>query len=215
MAEILKLKVNNQWVGVSAIKGEKGDTGDTGATGPQGPQGIQGPTGATGPQGPTGATGATGPQGPAGADGEDGADGNQIDFTNGAAVVTDGSGGGGGSTHLYSHSIILQIQNDVYTIVEVLIISSNSTPYTLSTLATFLVGMGVTTLDTSYPATGYILRPNYGFGPVCGVYVTDNTKIRAYCRGIDQTTTTSSRIDIFTYSPQLNYFTQDRVIQII
>lgn len=91
--DILKVKVNGEWVAIPAIKGEDGEKGDpgepgvagpagpkgdTGATGAQGPQGLKGDTGATGPAGPkgdkgdTGATGAQGPQGPAGPKGDPG-----------------------------------------------------------------------------------------------------------------------------------------------
>jgi len=49
--DILKVKVNGEWVGIPAITGE---------TGPQGAQGIQGERG---PKGDTGAVGPTGPQG--------------------------------------------------------------------------------------------------------------------------------------------------------
>lgn len=87
MADILKVKVDNAWIGIPSIQGPKGDPGDTGpagATGPAGPQGEPGPQGPTGPEGPqgptgpkgdkgdtgeTGATGATGPQGPQGPEG--------------------------------------------------------------------------------------------------------------------------------------------------
>lgn len=73
--DILKVKVDNEWVGIPAIQGPqgpqgpKGETGATGATGSQGPKGDTGETGATGAKGDKGDkgdTGATGPQGPAG-----------------------------------------------------------------------------------------------------------------------------------------------------
>lgn len=67
---ILKVKINDEWVEIPAIKGApgaQGPKGDTGATGAQGPKGDKGDTGATG------ATGATGPQGPKGDTGATGA----------------------------------------------------------------------------------------------------------------------------------------------
>lgn len=92
MADILKVKVDNAWIGIPSIQGPKGDPGDTGPageTGPAGPQGEPGPQGPTGPEGPqgltgpkgdkgdTGATGATGPQGPQGPEGPAGPKGEQ------------------------------------------------------------------------------------------------------------------------------------------
>lgn len=47
--DILKVKVDGQWVGIPAIQGPQGETG---------PQGPKGETGATGSQGPKGDTGA-------------------------------------------------------------------------------------------------------------------------------------------------------------
>lgn len=44
--DILKVKVNGQWVGIPAIQGPQGETG---------PQGPKGETGAQGPKGDTGA----------------------------------------------------------------------------------------------------------------------------------------------------------------
>lgn len=58
--DVIKVKVNGEWVGIPSIQGPPGPQG---ATGPQGPTG---PQGATGPQGPKGDTGDTGPQGPKG-----------------------------------------------------------------------------------------------------------------------------------------------------
>ena len=54
MTDILKVKVNNQWVGIPAIQGPKGEKGDKGDVGPQGIQGATGPQGVQGIQGPNG-----------------------------------------------------------------------------------------------------------------------------------------------------------------
>ena len=99
--ELLKVKVNGQWVEIPTIEGAQGPTGaqgpsgadgavgptgasgSEGAIGPTGAQGIQGetgpegPTGAQGDIGPTGATGETGAQGPTGAQGDIGPTGPQ------------------------------------------------------------------------------------------------------------------------------------------
>ena len=79
--QLLKVKVNGEWVEIPALEGPQGPTGvqgvqgeigPTGATGESiiGPTGPQGDTGETGPQGPTGASGADGAMGPTGAQGE-------------------------------------------------------------------------------------------------------------------------------------------------
>ena len=73
--ELLKVKVNGQWVEIPTIEGVQGPTGAQGpsgaegAVGPTGAQGGVGPTGAEGAQGPTGAQGDIGPEGPTGAQG--------------------------------------------------------------------------------------------------------------------------------------------------
>ena len=78
--DILRVKDNDQWVGIPAIRGErgpKGDKGNTGSIGPQGPKGDKGDTGETGPQGLKGDTGSIGPQGPKGDKGDTGETGSQ------------------------------------------------------------------------------------------------------------------------------------------
>lgn len=104
--ELLKVKVNGQWVEIPTIEGAQGPTGAQGPsgadgalgpTGPQGEIGPQGPTGANGTDGvmgPTGPQGETGPQGPTGAQGEVGptgpaGSGSDLTFTNG---LTNNSG---------------------------------------------------------------------------------------------------------------------------
>ena len=97
--ELLKVKVNGQWVEIPTIEGQQGPTGapgeqgiqglqgptgERGATGPQGQPGVQGQkgdkgdkgdTGLTGAQGPTGQTGERGQQGKTGPQGEQGVQG--------------------------------------------------------------------------------------------------------------------------------------------
>lgn len=72
--QLLKVKVNGEWVEIPAIEGAQGPTGAIGPTG-AGVQGPTGPQGETGAQGPTGAQGEQGEQGPTGPQGETGAQG--------------------------------------------------------------------------------------------------------------------------------------------
>lgn len=92
--DILKVKVDNEWVGIPAIQGPQGPKGDTGATGATGPKGDTGATGATGPQGPKGDTGATGPQGPKGDTGATGATGPQGPAGDPTSLIDDTAGSG-------------------------------------------------------------------------------------------------------------------------
>ena len=75
--ELLKVKVNGQWVEIPTIEGVQGPTG---AQGPSGAEGAVGPTGASGSEGAIGPTGAQGDIGPTGAEGAQGPTGAQGDI---------------------------------------------------------------------------------------------------------------------------------------
>ena len=75
---IIKIKENNDWVGIRSVigppgpQGETGPKGDTGATGAQGPKGDTGPIGPQGIKGDKGDPGIQGPKGDTGPQGENG-----------------------------------------------------------------------------------------------------------------------------------------------